>query len=170
MSRPQVPHPPHNRWLVLIAAYKCLQALLIAALGFGALHLLGKNVGDELTFLAERLHFNPEGKLVDFLLAKAEFLNDPLLRRIGIAAFIYSALSLIEGIGLYFEKAWAEYLTLIITASFLPFEVIEILRRLTWIRSSLLLINLVVFFYLLKIVIERARERACISPDLSKSA
>lgn len=164
MNRTPAPSPseshPHNRWLVLIAVYKCLQALLIAAIGFGALHLLGKDAGDELSALAERLHFNPEGKLVDFLQDKAEFLNDPLLRRIGITAFIYAGLSMAEGIGLYLEKIWAEYLTLILTASFLPWELIEIMRRLTWVRASLLSINMVVFLYLLKIVVERARQRA----------
>jgi uncharacterized membrane protein (DUF2068 family) len=163
MNRSITPSHPHNRWLELIASYKCLQALLIAAIGVGALHLLGKDVADELAALAERLHFNPEGKLVDFLLEKAEFLNDPLLRRIGITAFIYAGLSLVEGIGLYLEKAWAEYLTLIITASFLPWELIEIIRRLTWVRVGLLAINAVVFLYLLKIVIDRARERSCAS-------
>jgi len=152
---------PHNGWLVLIAFYKCLQAVLIAALGVGALQLLGKNVGDELTFVAERLHFNPEGKLVDFLLEKTEFLNDPLLRRIGMTAFFYASLSLVEGIGLYLEQIWAEYLTLVITACFLPWELIEIVRRLTWMRVSLLTINAVVFLYLLKIVGERARQRTC---------
>ena len=159
MTRPETQFKPHNGWLMLLAAYKCLQALLIAALGIGALHLLGKDVGDELSTLAERLHFNPEGKLVDFLTDKAQFLNDPLLRRIGITSLIYSGLSLAEATGLYLEKAWGEYLTLIITASFLPWELIEILRRLTWIRMSLLGINLVVFLYLLKIVTEGRQKR-----------
>jgi len=159
MSQSTNPTHPHNRWLVLIASYKCLQALLIAAIGIGALRLLGKNVADELSLMAERLHFNPEGKLVDFLTDKAQFLNDPMLRRIGITAFIYAGLSLAEAIGLYLEEAWGEYLTLIITASFLPLELLEIVRRLTWIRTSLLAINLVVFFYLLKIVIDRSRQR-----------
>jgi uncharacterized membrane protein (DUF2068 family) len=160
-ERPIQPYP-HNRWLVLIAAYKCLQAVLIAAIGFGALHLLGKDAGDELADLAERLHFNAEWRLVDFLLAKAEFLNDPLLRKIGITAFIYAGLSMVEGVGLYLEKTWAEYLTLVITASFLPWELVEFVRRLTWVRASLLAINMVVFLYLLKIVVERARQRASV--------
>jgi uncharacterized membrane protein (DUF2068 family) len=73
--------------------------------------------------------------------------------------FIYAALDLTEGIGLYFEKAWAEYLTLAITASFLPWEVFEIFRRLTLIRVGLLAANALVLFYLLKLVIERKRSR-----------
>lgn len=149
----------HNKWLVLIAAYKLLQALLIGLIGLGARHLLHKDVGDELSALADHLHFNSEWRLVSFLLDKAELLNDPMLRRIGLVAFGYSAISAIEGIGLYFEKIWAEYLTLAITASFLPWEIFEIFRRLTLIRVSLLAANLLVFFYLLQLVADRERLR-----------
>ena len=149
----------HNKWLVLIAAYKLLQALLIGLIGLGARHLLHKDVGDELSALADHLRFNPESRLVIFILDKAELLNDPLLRRIGLVAFCYSALGMIEGIGLYFEKIWAEYLTLGITASFLPWEIFEIFRRLTLIRVSLLAANLLVFFYLLQLVADRERSR-----------
>src|SRR5208337_3185220 len=104
----------HNKWLVLIAAYKLLQALLIGLIGLGARHLLHKDVGDELSSLIDHLWFNTEGRLVKFLLDKAELLNDPLLRRIGFVAFCYSAISAVEGVGLYFEKVWAEYMTLAI--------------------------------------------------------
>jgi uncharacterized membrane protein (DUF2068 family) len=66
---------------------------------------------------------------------------------------------LAEGIGLYLEQAWAEYLTLFITGSFLPWEVFEIVRRVTWRRTSLLVINLLVFIYLLNLVVQRGRSR-----------
>ena len=56
-------------------------------------------------------------------------MNDRLLRRIGEVGFIYAALDLVEGTGLYLEKVWAEYLTLAITASFLPWEIFEVLRK-----------------------------------------
>jgi uncharacterized membrane protein (DUF2068 family) len=149
----------HNQWLVLIAAYKLFQALLIGLIGLGATHLLHKDVGDELANLADHLRFNPESRLVNFVLDKAELINDPLLRRIGLVAFSYSAISAIEGIGLYLEKVWAEYMTLVITASFLPWEIFEIFSRVTVVRVSLLAANLLVFFYLLQLVAVRERRR-----------
>ena len=149
----------HNKGLVLIAAYKLIQGLLFAAIGVGALRLLHKDVGDELTALADHLRFNPESRFVNFVLDKASLFDDPLLRRIGVAAFSYAALGVLEGVGLYLEKVWAEYLTLVITGSFLPWEVFEICRRLTLPRVSLLTINLLVFLYLMKLVMERGRRR-----------
>lgn len=149
----------HNRWLVLIALYKFLQALLFIAIGVGALRLLHKDVGDLFATFADRLRFNPESRFVNFILDEASLLNDPLLRRIGAAAFCYAGLGLAEGIGLYLEKAWGELLTLFITASFLPWEAVEAVKRVTWVRLSLLTINILVFFYLLELIAEQRRLR-----------
>ena len=145
----------HNKFLILIAAYKVGQALLFVAVGVGALRLLHKDVDDVLGQIALALRFNPESRFINFLLDKAALVNDPLLRRIGAVAFSYAGLSLAEGIGLYLEKAWGELLTLIITGSFLPWELFEVTRRLTLVRVGLLIINFCVFLYLLKLVADR---------------
>jgi uncharacterized membrane protein (DUF2068 family) len=149
----------HNRWLVLIAFLKFAQATMFILIGLGAHRLLHKDVADEIELFARHMRFNPESRLVNFILDRASLVNDPLLRRIGFAAFGYSALCIAEGLGLYLEKAWGEYMTLAITAAFLPWEVFEIFRRLTWLHAGLLIINVLVFIYLLKLVGERTRER-----------
>lgn len=162
----QPPEKPrhHNRWLVLIAVYKVLQALLFVAIGVGALRLLHKDIGDVLSQLADRLRFNPESKFVNFILERASLINDPILRRIGVAALSYAGISMAEGIGLYFEKAWAEYLTLAITASFLPWEIFEIIRRVTTARVGLLVANVLIFIYLLQLVTRRNRRNNDVQP------
>lgn len=156
VQTPARPHP-HNQWLILIAAFKLAQALLFFAIGVGALRLLHQDVGDLLQGLADHLRFNPESKLVNFILEKASLVDDRMLRRIGMVVFIYSGLDLIEGIGLYLEKTWAEYMTLLITGSFLPWEIFEVFRRVTITRVGLLLLNAAVFAYLVKLVVERGR-------------
>ncbi|MGA2168836.1 MAG: DUF2127 domain-containing protein [Terracidiphilus sp.] len=152
------PRQGHNRWLVLIALFKLAQALLFIAIGVGALRLVHKDIGDMLARLAHHLRFSPESRFVDFVLDRASIVNDRLLRRISAAVFSYAALGMVEGIGLYLEKAWAEYLTLGITASFLPWEIFEVIRRHTPIRAGLLVVNALVFLYLLKLVVERGRQ------------
>ena len=150
----------HNRWLVLIAAYKFLLALLFIAIGVGAMRLLHKDVEDVLSQLAAIMQFNPESRFVNFLADKASLLNDPILRRIGALAFCYAGVSVAEGVGLYLEKAWGEYLTLAITASFLPWEVFEIIHRLTWVRVCLFVVNFIILLYLLKLVTDRKKPEA----------
>ena len=133
--------------------------MLFIAIGVGALRLLHKDLGDELLRLAYHLRFNPESRFVNFVLDRAEFVNDKVLRRFSIALFAYAALGMTEGIGLYLEKAWGEYLTLGITASFLPWEIFEVIHKHTLIRSSLLVVNVLVFFYLLKVLVERGKQK-----------
>ncbi len=154
------PHRRHNTWLILIAAFKLAQALLFVAVGVGVLRLLHKDVGDEIQRLVDHLRFNPESRFVNFILEKANIIDDRMLRRIGAVVFIYAGLDLIEGTGLYLEKVWGEYLTLFITASFLPWEIFEVYRRFTAFRVGLLAVNALVFIYLLKLVISRGRQRS----------
>lgn len=156
---PTIQKKHHNKLLILIAVYKSALALLFAAVGVGALRLIHKDVGDVFDSVREALHFSPESRVVNFVLEKVSLVDDPMLRRIGLVAFSYAAVSLAEGIGLYLEKAWGEILTLLITASFLPWEIFEIFHRLTWLRVGLLIINTLVLLYLLKMVEER-RKRA----------
>jgi uncharacterized membrane protein (DUF2068 family) len=149
-----------NRWLELIAAYKLLQAALLVSVGVGALRLVGKDLGDVLTNLALALHRDPEGRLVTFLIEKVAGLNDHRLRQIGIFMFCYAALGLLEGVGLILEKVWAEYLTALITASFLPLEVFELIHRVTWIRVGLFVVNLAVLAYLVAHLVRQRTGRA----------
>jgi uncharacterized membrane protein (DUF2068 family) len=154
-------HKRHRAGLVLIAAYKLLAALLFVAVGVGALHLVHKDVDDFVWHaLVEVLHWSPESRVVQFLLEKAELVNDPMLKRIGFGAFCYAAVGIIEAVGLYLEKTWAEFLTVLITASFLPIEVHELIRRFTWMRIGILAINVAVFLYLIYLLGERGAARA----------
>jgi len=150
----------HNRLLLLIAVYKFFHALLFFALGIGAHRLLHKDISDQVELLARHLRFDPESRLVNFVLEKASLIQEHTLHRISLVAFCYSAVTLAEGVGLYLEKAWGEFLTLAITASFLPWEIFEIIRRITWFRVGLLTINILVFLYLLRLIVDRARHRA----------
>ncbi|MEO6050268.1 MAG: phosphoribosylanthranilate isomerase, partial [Pyrinomonadaceae bacterium] len=65
-----------------------------------------------------------------------------------IGAFIYAALLFTEGIGLWLQKRWAEYLTAFATALFIPFELYELYERFTWVRIAILALNIFVVWYL----------------------
>jgi len=67
---------------------------------------------------------------------------------IGVAACIYAAVFGIEGWGLWRGRRWAEWLTVIVTASLIPFELWEIHHRFTWLKLLALMINIAVVWYL----------------------
>ena len=137
-----------DRGLLLIGLFKLSKSIFFFGVGMGALHFLHKDLGDVVVRVATALKFDPESRFVSLMLDKVDLIDAHRLRQISVATFAYSALALTEGVGLMMAKVWAEYLTLLLTASFLPWEVFELARRPNWFRLGLLLINLAVLGYL----------------------
>ena len=145
-----------SRGLWLIAAFKLVKGLGLLILGIGALKLLHKDVATEMERWINLLRFDPQNHLIQKLLEKIGMVDDRKLKELSIGTFFYSGLLLTEGVGLALRRRWAEYVTIVTTASLLPLEIYEITRRLSAGRIVLLLINIVVVVYL---VIEVRRTR-----------
>jgi len=139
----------HDRGLLMIAIFKLAKSLFFFSIGVGAIHFLHKDLGDAVLQLAKALRFDSESRAVSLVLDKVDMIGPLRLREIGIATFAYSALALTEGIGLLLERTWAEYLTLILTISFVPWELVELILHASWIRVAIFLINLAVLWYLI---------------------
>jgi uncharacterized membrane protein (DUF2068 family) len=76
-------------------------------------------------------------------------LNVSTLRLIGLAAAVYALLEGAEAFGLWFQYRWAEYLTFVATAAFLPFEVYELTKTVSTLKVLALVVNLAIVVYLL---------------------
>ena len=139
----------HDNGLLLIGLFKLVKAVFFFCVGIGAMHMLHKDLSDEVMRVATALRFDPESRVVSLLMDKVDLIDAHRLREIGFATFAYSAIALTEGVGLLLKKVWAEYLTLVLTISFLPWELYELARRPNWFRLGLLVINLAVLWYLL---------------------
>ncbi len=61
---------------------------------------------------------------------------------------MFATLYIIEGIGLWHQSRWAEYLTITATSLFIPLEVYELVERVTVPRVGALIINLTAVAYL----------------------
>ncbi len=160
IAHPLRQHTGTNRWLVLIGVGKLLKAILFVALGFGALRLVHRDIVTLATHWITDLRFDPEGRLVNRMLDQIALISPHRLRQISIGIFVYASLDVLEGVGLVLGKAWAEYLTLIVTASLLPWEFFEILRKPTWPKAALTLLSIAIVFYLAQYLQKRMRERS----------
>lgn len=152
-------HSNRNQWLIAIAVLKLVKAVLFISMGFGVIRLLHKDLADTLLHITTALGFDPENRAVNVLLDKLSSLDPYHLKVISFALFMYAGLDVIEGYGLILGKIWAEYFTLILTASFLPWELYEIIRHVTILKVVLTLLNVFVVIYLAIVVKERVRER-----------
>src|ERR1700681_1788472 len=117
--------------LILIALFKLVKALLLIAVGIGALRLLHKDVGSVIDHWVEVLRVDPDNHYVHSLLVKLFRVTPKQLEAVSVGTFFYAALLLTEGVGLLMRKHWAEYFTVITTAVFIPLEVFEMVKHLT---------------------------------------
>jgi uncharacterized membrane protein (DUF2068 family) len=67
---------------------------------------------------------------------------------IATVAAIYAVVSGCESVGLWRERRWAEYLTVLTTAGFLPLEIHEIVQRVTFVRIGAFAVNIAILVYL----------------------
>jgi uncharacterized membrane protein (DUF2068 family) len=88
------------------------------------------------------------------------------------AAVAYAVIEGVEAVGLWREKRWAEYLTALATAGFLPLEIHELFKRVTLLRVSALIVNLIILVYLVyaKRLFGLARWRPTQSGDIGGPA
>jgi uncharacterized membrane protein (DUF2068 family) len=71
------------------------------------------------------------------------------LTKIGLLVSAYAVLEGVEAVGLWWQKRWAEYLTFVATAAFLPVEVYELLETASVLKALTFLLNVAVVAYLL---------------------
>jgi uncharacterized membrane protein (DUF2068 family) len=133
----------------LIALFKLVKAVALISIGVGAFTLRHGNSGSWLGEWIKALTVDPHGKYVDRFIARVSTLDVHQLKEIWIGSLLYAAVFVTEGIGLLFRKIWAELLTVIVTISFVPLEVYELLDRATWSRAAVLVANLAIVVYLL---------------------
>ena len=134
--------------LRLIAAFKLAKGIVLLVAGLSVLRLVHKDLADVVDSWAQHLHLDPEGRLTEALLARAMDLEPRRLAMVGGGMLVYAGVLLTEGVGLLLRRRWAEYLTVIVTASFVPLELYEIVRHVTVTRVVVLTVNLAIVWYL----------------------
>lgn len=149
----------YDRWIVAIGGLKLLEAALFVLVGVGVLRLLHKDVVDEVWRFLMALRFDPEGRFVSAVLDKVALISPVRLKEISAAAFARAGLDVLEGVGLIRRKIWAEFVTVGISALFLPIEFVALAHHLTWAKVGITVVNVAVVLYLIFHVQMRLRER-----------
>ena len=137
-----------DRGLHAIAFALIAIALIVLELKLGPLQTWARETRDHLSSAVSQTGRDPSRDFLTTSLDRLLRLNKRSFPVLIGTAITYAVVEGAEAFGLWLEKRWAEYLTAIATAGFLPFELHELLDRVTAFRIGALIVNVVVLVYL----------------------
>ena len=142
------------RYLKLIAIFKLGKGVLLLSFGLSVLLLNSKPawvdaVSDWIDDEALVVH----GKAAHFILERLqEVLSGGALHAAAVIALFYSAVLFTEGIGVYLQKRWAEFLMIIATAALIPLEVRHLYHKPSLGALVVLLVNCFIVWFLYRVL------------------
>ena len=140
----------HRRDVVirLIGVMKLFKAAILIALGLGALSMRHDHAW--LNTWVHAVAADAHGRYVAELLAKVTSFRAHELIEIGVGSLVYAAVFAVEGVGLLLRKGWAEVMTVIITTSFIPLEIYELVEHASWAKIAMIIVNALIVVYLVR--------------------
>ena len=145
-----VRRPP--QMLALIAAFKLFKALACAVLALAAFRFLQPDFAVAIEHRLESLRwltrYGLAARMVDRLLG----LDAHQFLLLGLIASAYSLLYVVQGVGLWRGRRWAEYLVVVESSLLLPVELWELAHRFTAFKFGILLVNLAIVAYLIHLL------------------
>ncbi|MEI8186396.1 MAG: DUF2127 domain-containing protein [Chlorobiaceae bacterium] len=137
-----------TRVLKLVAVFEAFKGFLVLFAGLAIFSLLQQNVQFSAEQLVRHLHLNPAHNFPKIFIQAAGNLTDSRIRFLALFALLYSVMRFVEAYGLWFARRWAEWFALISGCVYLPFELFELAKGFTWLKITLLIVNLVVVLYM----------------------
>lgn len=134
--------------LRIVAMFEAAKGIIVLLAGFGVLSFIHKDLHLAAMQLVRVLHFNPAKHYPSIFIDAADRVTDLQLWMLALSALVYSAVRLAEAYGLWKQLLWAEWFGLLSGAMYIPIEVFEVSRELSWPRITVLVVNVGVVAYL----------------------
>ncbi|HEX4153315.1 MAG TPA: DUF2127 domain-containing protein [Steroidobacteraceae bacterium] len=140
--------PPRFGVLRTIAIYKLLKVSLLLLAAWGELHLHDASFTGKLLSWASNRPRGLEHDLVTRALVLFSGLSESRVHALRFVTLTYAAVFAVEGIGLWMQRRWAEWLTTIITASLIPLEIWELIHKPSIGAVVVIIANVLIVVYL----------------------
>jgi uncharacterized membrane protein (DUF2068 family) len=95
-----------------------------------------------------QIHFNVSDSATIKSIEKVLNAKPSTLNLIAFGILVYGLLQVLEGIGLWVLKRWGEYVAVVGTTIFIPFEIYELTDKISWLKIVVLLVNVAAVLYL----------------------
>lgn len=133
--------------LVVVVVYKSFVASLMAMTAI-TLFLTQKN-HQSLEQFSESYLLESKHLAIGWILDKILSFSPKTLQFSELAAALYAGITAVEAVGLWHERIWAEILVIVLVSISIPFEVLELVRRITILKLIVFFVNLGVLLYLI---------------------
>jgi uncharacterized membrane protein (DUF2068 family) len=137
-----------HKGIRIVACFEGAKGLLVLLVGLGLLEFIHKDlhlVGEQIV---RQFHLNPARHYPRIFIDAINNLTDGQLLAMAFSALLYSAVRFVEAIGLWLQRQWAEWFGLLTGGLYIPVELFEITRRITWPKVTVLIVNAGVVGYL----------------------
>ena len=135
-------------FLRVVAVYKFVQTAILVALGLATMRLVRPDAAASFEAWVQDL---PVGYIQHVSETFLQWISGPQSHRVvllGAALFAYAGLFLIEAVGLWLQQRWAEWLTVVATATLIPPEIYESIKHPSAMLFLLLAVNTCVVWLL----------------------
>lgn len=143
--------------LRVVAMFEASKGILVLLVGFGLLSFAHKDLHQAAEELVRHLHLNPAMHYPSIFIDAANRVTDPQLWALALSALCYAGVRLAEAYGLWKQLQWAEWFGVLSGGIYIPMELFELWRGITWPRVTVLAVNLGVVGYL-SLVLFRGRK------------
>jgi len=145
--------------LRVVSIFEATKGLLVLLTGFGLLAYIHKDLHLAAEQLVRRFHLNPASRYPRIFLDLADNVTDAQLWVLALSALLYAVIRFVEAYGLWLQRRWAEWFGLFAGAIYVPIEIFEVTRNVTWPRVSLLIVNTAIVVYLSFILYQATQKR-----------
>ena len=112
------------------------------------MRLVHRDVAHAAEALVGRLHLDAAKKYPRIFLDLAANATDLQLWGLAGLAMAYALLRFAEAYGLWFQRRWAQWIAAVSGGIYVPVEIYELARSITWIKVAALLLNTAVVGYM----------------------
>jgi len=134
--------------LRVVSIFEAAKGLLVLLTGCGLLAYVHKDIHFAAERLVRHFHLDPASHYPRIFLDLADHLTDGQLWLMALSALLYAVVRFVEAYGLWHERQWAEWFGLLMGSIYIPLELFEITRGVTWPKAVLLIVNVGVVGYL----------------------
>jgi uncharacterized membrane protein (DUF2068 family) len=152
--------PTHRKGLQAIAVFEAVKGAGGLIAGIVALGFMDRDNEVFAEQIIRHLHIDPTWRYAQWFVKLVAEASDSQIMVAASFFALYAGVRFAEAYGLWRGRRWAEWFAALSGAIYIPVEIYELTHRVTWLKVTALVVNVVVVGYMVWLLTESRRLRA----------